>query len=77
MWKAAKHVEMEQKNWTFLDIIGIDIADPQMIIFLCGMCVTESFPTKCGKIKALGIFRKEIIDKTQRMTFIKNAFFIM
>lgn len=77
MWKAAKCVEMEHKNWTVLDIIGIDIADPQMIIFLRGVCITESFPTKYDKIKAVGIFRKESIDNTQVMTFVENAFFIM
>lgn len=47
-----------------------------MIIFLLGVCVTASFSTKYGKIKTVGKFRKETIDNIQRMTFIKNAFFI-
>lgn len=77
-WKAVKYVEMEQENWSFFDIIDIDIADPQVIIFLlgvCGVCVIESFPTKHGKIKTVGKFRKEIIDNIQRMIFISDAFF--
>lgn len=57
------------------DIIDIDVADPQIIIFLLGVCVKESFPTKCCKIKTVGKFRKEIIDNILRMTFIKDAFF--
>lgn len=27
LWKAKKHVEMEQENWSFFDVKGVDIAD--------------------------------------------------
>lgn len=40
------------------------------------VCVTESFPTMCGKIKTVGKFRKEIIDNIKRMTFIKDVGFL-
>lgn len=56
-WKPAKCVKASEKNWSLFDIIGIDIAEPQIIIFLLGVyrCVSlNHFLPSMVKLKLWG-----------------------
>lgn len=56
-WKAAKCMKGSKKNWSSFDVIGIDIAEPQIIIFLLGVyrCVSlNHFLPSMVKLKLWG-----------------------